>query len=145
KFSKLIKVEVCFLKLIAWQENKVDDIVRLWNQELGNDFPMRRALFLQNSFHDINVYYEGSQLAVDNDGRVIGFSSAKKSQDSLDGNMANKTGRTRALVVGKEYQGQQIGSKLLRHAETALKNQGMDQVLLGRETQHYFTGIPRPN
>src|SRR5699024_7678626 len=71
------------LKLIAWQENKVDDIVRLWNQELGNDFPMRRVLFLQNSFHDINVYYEGSQLAVDNDGRVIGFIIAKKWQDSL--------------------------------------------------------------
>src|SRR5699024_12555692 len=36
-------------------------------------------------------------------------------------------------------------SKLLRHAETALKNQGMEQVLLGRDTQHYFPGIPRPN
>ena len=133
------------MKLIAWQENKIDDIVRLWNQELGNDFPMRRALCLQNSFHDINIYYEGSQLAVDNDGRVIGFIIAKKWQDSLDVNMPTKTGWIQALVVDEKYQGQQIGSMLLRHAETALKNQGMEQVLLGRDTQHYFPGIPRPN
>src|SRR5699024_12246434 len=57
----------------------------------------------------------------------------------------NKTGWIQALVVDKEYQGQQIGSKLLRHAETAVKNQGMEQDLLGRDTQHYFPGIHRPN
>src|SRR5699024_12342988 len=104
---------------------------------------MRRALFLQNSFLDINVYYEGSQLAVDNDGRVIVFIIAKKWQDLLDVNMPNKTGWIQSLVVDKEYQGQQIASKLLRHAETALKNQGMEQVLLVRDTQHYFPGSPR--
>src|SRR5699024_6601621 len=82
---------------------------------------MRRALFLQNRFHDINVYYEGSQLAVDNDGRVIRFIIAKKWQDSLDVNMPTKTGWIQALVVDEKYQGQQIGSMLLRHAENSIK------------------------
>src|SRR5699024_2658159 len=100
---------------------------------------------LQNSFHDRNVYYEGSQLSVDNEGREIGFIIAKKWQDSLDVNRPNKTGWIQAVVVDKEYQGHQFGTKLLLDTETALNIQGMKQVLLGRDTQHYFPGIQRTN
>src|SRR5699024_4067225 len=106
---------------------------------------IRRALFLQNSFHDINVYFDASQLAVDNDGRVIGFIIAKKWQDSLDVNMLTTTSWIQTLVVDEKYKGHQIGSLILRHTVTSLKNQGMEQVLLGRDTQHYLPGIPRPN
>lgn len=134
-----------YMKWKAWQKSKNDDIVRLWNQELGEDFPMRQELFEQNSFDDVNVCHEASKVVVGDHNEVIGFIVAKKWQEPIDVQMPTKTGWIQVLVVDKRYRGQGIGSELLRHAEKIMKSHGMDQVLLGRDPQHYFPGIPRPN
>lgn len=130
------------MKFIPWHRNRLNDIVAFWNQELSNDFPMRNELFKQNSFNDENVCDEGSQIAVDDDDNVIGFVVAKRWQEPLDVEMPKKTGWIQALLVDQRYRNQGIGSKLLSHAETNLKTNGVNNIQLGRDPWHYFPGIP---
>ena len=50
------------MKIIAWKRDRLEELVELWNKELAVDFPMRKELFIQNSFNDVNVSYEGSYI-----------------------------------------------------------------------------------
>mgnify|MGYP005751574159 CR=1 FL=1 len=38
----------------------LEQIVELWNEEIGGDFPMRKELLYQNTFEDNNTLIEGS-------------------------------------------------------------------------------------
>ena len=58
--------------------------MELWNKELAADFPMRKELFKQNSFDDVNVSYDSSYIAVDDQDHVIGFVVAKRWQEEID-------------------------------------------------------------
>lgn len=69
------------MNLIAWNRNHIDELVALWNKELSTHFPMRKELFVQNSFEDVNVLEEGSFIAVDDNSKVIGFVVSKKWQE----------------------------------------------------------------
>ena len=66
------------MKLIAWHVERLDELVKLWNIELGREFPMRKEVFEQNSFHDANVCHEASRIAVNEQDKVIGFIVGKK-------------------------------------------------------------------
>nr|WP_318245808.1 GNAT family N-acetyltransferase [Bacillus tianshenii] len=46
------------------------------------------------------------------------------------------------LLVSKEFQGQGVGTALLKKAETALGDLGTKTIHLGRDVQHFFPGIP---
>lgn len=130
------------MKFIPWNMDRLQDLVNLWNKELGESFPMRTELFEQNSFADLNVFFEGSQIAVDNNDNVIGFIVVKRWQEQLDVGMSWKTAWIQALLVDRQFRNRGIGSTLLNHAESAFKANGMDNVLLGRDPWHYFPGIP---
>lgn len=130
------------MKIESWDRNYLDDLVQLWNKELGAAFPMRHELFKQNSFNDINICWEGSKIVLDDGGSIIGFISVKRYQDILDIKMPNKTGWIQAIVVDSNFQQQGIGSNLLQQAETVLQEKGMEKILLGRDTYHYFPGVP---
>ncbi len=130
------------MKYIHWNSSRLPEIVTLWNQELANDFPMRKELFKQNSFYDENVYDEGAQIVVDEDDNVIGFIAVKRWQENLDIDMAKDTGWIQVLLVDHRYRNQGIGSRLLHHAETKFKTSGIENILLGRDPWHYFPGIP---
>lgn len=130
------------MKFIAWTPDRLSDIVALWNRELGHQFPMREQLFKQNSFEDENVSYDASQIAVDESGTVIGFIVAKYWQEDLPVNMPEETGWIQALLVDQAYRSQNIGSQLLKHAESQLKSAGMQDIVLGQDPWHYFPGIP---
>ena len=118
------------------------DLVTLWNQELGEKFPMREELFNQNSFQDVNVLYEGSQIVVNEDNRVVGFIVTKKWNDSIDVGISATTGWIQVLLVDHEYRNKGIGTKLISHAESKLIESGINHIWLGRDTWHYFPGIP---
>ncbi len=130
------------MKLIAWHVERLDELVNLWNTELGSEFPMRKELFEQNSFHDENVCQEASRIAVDEQDRVIGFIVGKRWQEELSVPMKEKTGWIQVILVHHEYRDQGVGTALLRHAEEALHSAGMHEILLGKDPWHYFPGVP---
>jgi hypothetical protein len=70
----------CFMDIryTPLEENRIGEICRLWNREIGREFPMNERLLRQNSFTDPNVLPEGSWIAVDaSDGhRLAGGSAA---------------------------------------------------------------------
>lgn len=133
------------MKLIEWKEDRLDELVKLWDIELGNEFPMRRELFLQNSFQDKNVCFEASRIVVNKQDKVIGFIIGKRWKEELSVQMKEKTGWIQALVVHHDYRNQGIGSTLLRHAEEALQSSGVQEILLGKDPWHYFPGVPLQN
>ncbi|GGP16815.1 GNAT family N-acetyltransferase [Oceanobacillus neutriphilus] len=130
------------MRLEAWNEERIEDIVQLWNQEIGAGFPMRKELFKQNSFEDENICNRASAIAVDDEDNVIGFIAAKIYQEKKMLDMSRTTGWIQVLLVSRNHRNKGIGSKLLVNAETHLKNAGANQILLGRDPWHYFPGIP---
>lgn len=131
------------MKFKKIEKNRLEEMVRLWNQELNSDFPIREELFKQNSFHDENVCLNASRIAVNEHDEVIGFVVAKKWQESLDVKMRTETGWIQVLLVHSNYRGRGIGTKLLSHAEKVLKDAGIKEILLGKDPWHYFPGIPK--
>lgn len=116
----------------------------LWNRELGDQFPMREQLMYQNTFQDENVFFPGSQLVVEEDGKLLGFVIAKKWQEQQrEMQLGDGAGWIQAIIVRKEVRGQGIGSGLLQHAENALREAGVDLAYAGRDPWHYFPGIPK--
>ncbi|MGG4178717.1 GNAT family N-acetyltransferase [Virgibacillus pantothenticus] len=129
------------MKILAWNYSYLEEIVSLWNRELGSDFPMKKTLFKQNSFQDQNVCPDASLIALDN-GNVIGFIVAKIWQEKLPVQMSETTGWIQVLLVDQSYRNKGIGTKLLSQAETVLFNRDVKQILLGRDPWHYFPGVP---
>src|SRR5690625_4693810 len=130
------------MKIIPWREAWLTELVRLWDQEIGADFPMRTELFKQNSLQDENVCHTSSGIAVTDDHQVVGFIVAKRWQENLDIDMGHTTGWIQVLIVAKNRQQQGIGADLLNHAERGLQAGGVQQILLGRDPYHYFPGLP---
>ncbi|WP_026691308.1 GNAT family N-acetyltransferase [Alteribacter aurantiacus] len=130
------------MQLHPLQEERLDDMVALWNEELHERFPMRKALFLQNSFHDQNVDQEASRLAITDEGHVAGFIVAKRWQEKMTVSMPKSLGWIQVLLVSSKYQNQGVGTRLLHHAETTLQEAGAEELVLGRDPWHYFPGIP---
>lgn len=130
------------MKYMELNRNRVDAIVELWNKELKEDFPMRKELFEQNSFDDMNVSYEGSCIALDEMNNVIGFIVVKRWQESFDLGMGEELGWIQTLLVDQNYRGRGIGTYLLNHAESELRTHGIKKIRLGGDPWHYFPGVP---
>ncbi|WP_316244937.1 GNAT family N-acetyltransferase [Oceanobacillus jeddahense] len=130
------------MKLETWSDHRIDALVQLWNQEIGCEFPMRKELFQQNSFKDENICKQASAIAVDDKERVIGFVIAKRYRENLDVGISNEIGWIQVLLVKQDQRNQGVGSTLLANAESQLQNDGVKQILLGRDPWHYFPGIP---
>ncbi len=132
------------MKLISWSIDRIEELVELWNKELGTDFPMRNELFEQNSFRDENVFSEASRIALDENNNIIGFLVAKRWQEDLEVGMNPNVGWIQVLLVDQRFRNQGIGTNLLKHAEKTFLDSGISSVVLGRDPWHYFPGIPQP-
>lgn len=130
------------MKVVSFEENRLTDLVSFWNKEIGTDFPMREALFKQNSFDDINVSFEASQIVLDEQNHIIGFVVAKQWKEKIEVGMNPKRGWIQALLVDSKHRRNGMGTKLLELAEANLKAQGIEEVQLGGDPFHYFPGIP---
>lgn len=130
------------MKMVSLDKKQLGALVDLWNKHLKHEFPMTEELFKQNSFDDDNVCDKSSQVAVTEDGDIMGFVVAKHWQEDLDVAMSATTGWIQVLLVDEKYRNQGIGSRLLAHAEKHLKAHGAEHILLGRDPYHYFPGIP---
>lgn len=134
------------MQLLPWTIDLLESSCELWNQEIGNDFPMRLSLLEQNTFGDPNLFHGGSCIAWDDEKqRVAGFVVSKCWDEHIhDIDLAKGRGWIQVLLVASGYRGQGIGSQLLDYAEKALQQKGVTQVLLGKDPWHFFPGIPKP-
>ncbi|MEH7379505.1 GNAT family N-acetyltransferase [Bacillus sp. JJ1533] len=130
------------MKILQLDEQWISGIVKLWNRELSVDFPMRDALFKQNSIDDPNVLSSGSYLAINDQEQVIGFVLTKYVQDKTELLLNHEVGWIQALLVDSQFRKSRIGSVLLESAEKALEQQGCKTIFLGRDPAHYFPGVP---
>ncbi len=118
------------------------EITRLWNKELGREFPLRKELFRQNSLEDENVLIEGSWIALEKD-RLVGFVISKMWKEDLECVRNRKDiGYIQVILVDSEYRNKGIGSELLIRAEQSLRTKGAKTVVLGQDPWHYFPGVP---
>lgn len=129
------------MTVVTLSEIPVTDIVELWNKEIGDRFPMSVALWNQNTKTEPNVMNEGS-LAVVEEGRLRGFIVVKRYMEKLDVQMPTTVGWIQCMLVGMSSRNEGIGSKLLRLAEQALLDAGVEEIRLGRDPWHYFPGVP---
>lgn len=120
----------------------LEQIVELWNEEIGGDFPMRKELLYQNTFEDNNTLIEGSFVVINEENKVIAFIVSKVWKEKEDYKMDREVGWIQALLVKGQYRKKGIGTKLLELAENALQSNGVKVVHLGRDPWHYFPGIP---
>lgn len=130
------------MNLLPWNSDYIDELVALWNKELSTHFPMRKELFAQNSFEDLNVLSKGSFIAIDDNNKIIGFVVSKKWQEQMAVEMDLKKGWIQILLVDSAHRGKGIGTLLLAQAETALKESGVEVIQLAGDPFHYFSGIP---
>lgn len=131
------------MKLVPFDEGRIHELCDLWNREIGESFPMREALFLQNTFRDKNVYQQGTWMAVE-DNSIIGFVVAKRWQEQIEKlQLGDGAGWIHALLVRSDARGRGIGSALLSQAEQALWQAGAVQIYMGKDPWHYFPGPPQ--
>ena len=90
----------------------------------------------------MNISYESSHIAVDDQDHVIGFVVAKLWKEEIDVNMDPKRGWIQVLLVDSAHRGKGIGTALLERAEADLKGNGIEEMQLGGDPFHYFSGIP---
>lgn len=130
------------MQIISWDTERLTKMMALWNKEVGQDFPLRANLFKQNSFDDANVSYEGSYIAVDDENHIIGFVITKMWQDKIDVDMNAQRGWIQAILVDSDHRRHGIGTQLLEHAESYLKQQGIKEIQFGGDLFHYMPGVP---
>ncbi|GAA0368453.1 GNAT family N-acetyltransferase [Bacillus horti] len=125
----------------------LDQILDLWNRELGKDFPLSKALLEQNSFLDQNVFNSGSWVCLEEHTNTVkGFIVSKLWQEKVNGvNLGEHVGWIQMLLVDSSFRNQGIGTSLLEKAENAFKayEKQIKQVFIGRDPWHYFPGIPK--
>jgi GNAT superfamily N-acetyltransferase len=133
------------MKFVTLNQDKSHEMVKLWNDELGNHYPMREELFQQNSFDDHNVWFPASFIAMDEEkNKIIGFVISKIWQETLEGvSLGEGVGWIQSMLVDSSCRNHGVGSTLLQKAEGAFKKKGVQKVLLGRDPGHYFPGIPQ--
>lgn len=129
------------MRLIDLNLAYLNDLSKLWNRELGTDFPIREELLKQNSFKDENVLPKGSKIAIDLNGHIMGFIISKKVKEGT-ALIPAPTGWIQVLVVDSNFRNGGVGSALLLNAENALKESGAETIYLGGDPWHYFPGIP---
>ncbi|WP_408006652.1 GNAT family N-acetyltransferase [Pseudalkalibacillus sp. A8] len=130
------------MKFVRWDEGDlpVEALCELWNEELAVHFPISKRLFVQNSLECQHLFSEGSWYVVD-EGQAIGFITTKYTKEN-ENLLPAGIGWVQALLIQKEYRNNGIGSQLLKKAERALSDRGVDKIIIGRDIHHYFPGVP---
>lgn len=125
--------------LVPVQAVPFTDLVAVWNQAMGQSFPLREKLLRQH-MADLNFLPEASFAAV-KDGRTVGFALAKQNRENM-GILVPRIGYISAIAVDPSRQRQGIGSQLLGAVRRQLEEQKVTRISLGGDTYHLFPGIP---
>ncbi|MGB4658764.1 MAG: GNAT family N-acetyltransferase [Mobilitalea sp.] len=125
------------MQIINYCQKYEKEVVDLWNNTLSAD-PITFNKFRKQALFDDNFDSELCFVAVEED-LVAGFLLATKRKfPYLERGLEPTKGWINVLFVNKEYRRQGIGTKLVQHAETKLKDMGVETVTLGAYSPNYF-------
>lgn len=127
------------------EEKHLNELLSLWNEELGASYPMRLRLLKQNVFEDGRLLRAGSWIAREpRTGGIAGFVIAKMSGSGDERfGLRPDIGWIHLLLVASGWRGQGIGGSLLRRAEEALRSSGVSRIALGNDLhRRLFPGVP---
>lgn len=115
-------------------------LLRLWNEAMGDDFPLDGRLLSQ-------------QLALDTDprrcfayrddsGRLVAAALAKMAARPGPSGAPPQKGYLNLIVVDRSLRRRGLGSRLLAAAEDWLAGLGAGKACLGQDHYHFFPGLP---
>lgn len=120
--------------------DELNQVVDLWNDNIGTIFPMDIKFMRQNIENDMNK--KKIIGAYDND-MLAGFIIFKQWTVKSGLIEAKKIyGNINSVIVDIKYRFQGIGAKLFDIAENELKIWGVKTISIGSDTFHFFPGVP---
>ncbi len=123
------------------QRSDTAALVRLWNTAFAPPFRIDEAVWEHCTWRAPGFLADDAAVAWA-DGTPVGLAVTKLWRLEPTPGMSHDMGHLSALAVHPDYRRQGLGGRLLRWAETRLKDQGAQCVLLGREIQPFFCGVP---
>lgn len=132
------------IELRPFDPARIGEVVALWNAAAGRAFPLREALFRQNTVSDPHFDPAGASLACEPaGGRIVGCGIATVARVPLgaDGLRLDR-GWLSLVAVHPGHQRRGIGSALLRAGEAFLRSTGRPTAVLGGDPAHFFPGVP---
>lgn len=137
--------EVIKIQILNYDQKYEDQIVNLWNRTLTAD-PITVVTFRKQALLDDNFDNELCFVALDKE-KAIGFLLATKRKfPYLDRGLEPTRGWINVMFVDQSHQTKGIGEKLVKIAETKLKEMGVKTITLGAYSPNYFfPGIDKDN
>jgi GNAT superfamily N-acetyltransferase len=132
------------VELRPFDPGRVGEVVALWNAAAGDSFPLREALFRQNTVLDPQFDPAGAALVCDSaTGRVVGCGIAKVARLPLgaDGLRPDR-GWLSFVAVHPNRRREGIGTALVRAGEAFLRAKARPAAVLGSDPAHFFPGVP---
>ena len=120
--------------------HELNQVVTLWNDNIGTIFPMDTKLMRQNIENDMN---KKKIIGAYNEDILTGFIIFKQ-WTAKSGMIEPKNiyGNINSVIVDVKYRYQGIGTKLFDIAENELKAWGVRTISIGSDTFHFFPGVP---
>lgn len=123
-------------------KNEMFKIIDLWNRNADCLFPIDEKLFFGNLNMDENIKDENLIGAFYGE-KLIGSIIFKQQLAKVGLLHADKThGNINSLIVDFAWRNKGIGTKLLSICEESFKALGVNHVEIGRDTFHFFPGLP---
>jgi GNAT superfamily N-acetyltransferase len=118
-------------------------VVTLWNDSLGEQFPMDLRLWRQNVDDDPHYDVGGLFLAGSEGEPLRGHVFARVARVPMGGQPINaKRGWINSLMVAPSARRTGLGTQLLTAAQAWLRQRGVEEILLGGDPGHFFPGLP---
>jgi GNAT superfamily N-acetyltransferase len=132
------------VELRPFDAARIGEVVATWNAAAGRSFPLREALFRQNTVGDAQFDPAGAILACETGtDRVVGCAVAKVARVALgaDGLRPDR-GWLSFVVVHPRCQRGGIGTALVRAGEDFLRRKARPLAAAGTDPAHFFPGVP---
>lgn len=130
------------MKIERYRPELLSEMLSLWNAEMGADFPMTARLLRQNTA-DSPFFAPEDVFAITDESKLVGFVIARPGrQIGPDVWFTPESGWINSIVVAGDRRREGIGTILLGHAESYLREHGARYIALGSDPHHFFPGIP---
>ncbi len=127
------------MKLTKLKElSNYDELIRLWNQEYQNIYPITKELWMRNIE---NIDYDASFVAYIKD-EIVGFILGKTWNDEYLIESYLNVGWVSLIFVKKSERKKKIGTTLLNECFNAFNLKNKKIVYLGKDVHNFFPGLP---
>jgi GNAT superfamily N-acetyltransferase len=118
------------LKTVGVNEAK-DQIIKYWNQDFFDTFPLDRRLFEQKIINNRFTLFDESFVLFDDD-KYLGSIVLKQQVDTLFISL---------IHVAKSERLKGYGKKLVKHAMTVMQKRQLKDIIIGRDNDCLFSGL----